>query len=117
MIFKEIANEMGLTLQTVKNQKMRGIKIKGLSIGDLVPDIEFRMLNYPKLNIKLSDFKGKLVLLDFWAIWCSNCIPNFPKLKPLQASFKGKAQVILVSSITSLCVDFSRKKSRSNYYI
>jgi thiol-disulfide isomerase/thioredoxin len=69
-----------------------------LSIGDKVPDIEFRMLNYSKSIAKLSDFKGKLVLLDFWATWCGPCIAAFPKLDSLQTKFGNKLQVILVNS-------------------
>jgi thiol-disulfide isomerase/thioredoxin len=69
-----------------------------LSIGDKMPDIAFNMLNYKKPVARMSDFKGKLVLLDFWATWCGSCIGGFPKLDSLQDKFGSKLQVILVNS-------------------
>lgn len=76
-------------------------KEKGLQVGDLVPDITFQMLNYSNSNAKLSDFRGKLVILDFWATWCSSCIIKFPKLESLQSTFKNKIQIVLINSVKS----------------
>ena len=46
--------------------------VKALKIGDTVPDITITSVyNYPASTIHLSDLKGKLVILDFWATWCS----------------------------------------------
>lgn len=53
--------------------------IKPLNIGDKVPDIEFKdVVNYPKKKVKLSDFKGQMVILDFWGTYCCTCIAMFP---------------------------------------
>ncbi len=38
-------------------------------------------------NLKLSDFKGKYVLLDFWGSWCGPCMADVPKLKALHQQF------------------------------
>ena len=67
--------------------------------GDKVPEIAFtRLLNSKANTIKLSQLKGKLVILDFWATWCSNCIKKFNLLDSLQQQHAGKLQVILVSN-------------------
>jgi thiol-disulfide isomerase/thioredoxin len=42
-----------------------------------------------------EDLKGKVVLLDFWAVWCGPCIATFPHLKHLQEAYGEKGLVIL----------------------
>jgi thiol-disulfide isomerase/thioredoxin len=70
-----------------------------LKIGDKVPDVVFtNIMNSHSKSIKLSDFKGKLVLVDFWATWCSSCIAAFPELDSLQRSFPNKLEILLVNS-------------------
>jgi thiol-disulfide isomerase/thioredoxin len=46
-------------------------------------------------RVKLSDYKGKYVLLDFWGSWCGPCRASHPHLKELYAKYKDKGLVIL----------------------
>lgn len=73
--------------------------LKPLSIGDTVPDITINnIVNYKINSAKLSDFKGKLVILDFWSSWCGACINLFPQLDSLQNVYGDDLRIILVNT-------------------
>ena len=63
-----------------------------------VSNMEHVMVNYIKPTLNLDDLKGKFIILDFWATWCSSCIANFPKLDSLQEKYKGSLNIILVNT-------------------
>lgn len=79
-----------------------------LKIGDKFPeaiwDISMPVLNHPEKNtsITLREYKGQLIILDFWATWCAACIINFPKANQLQKDLPGKLSFIAVSAEEAL---------------
>jgi thiol-disulfide isomerase/thioredoxin len=81
-------------------QDLHPAKHAPLSVGDTVPDISF-MLWKKSIPVKLSDYTGKLVILDFWATWCGSCIRMFPKSDSLENQYKGQVIFLLVNSIRS----------------
>ncbi|MBN8836340.1 MAG: TlpA family protein disulfide reductase [Sphingobacteriia bacterium] len=69
----------------------------GLKVGDTMPGIQLKMVNVPTGKSRLADFKGKLVILDFWSTSCSVCIDDFPYMESLQKQFGDKIQIILTN--------------------
>jgi len=45
--------------------------------------------------IKLSDYKGKLVLINFWASWCGPCRAEIPTLTKLQSTYKNRSFTVV----------------------
>ncbi len=67
----------------------------GLQPGDQVPELTLtNVLHSPKNPLQLSDYKGKLLLLDFWASWCSSCIENLPRIEGLAEKYPEKFAVL-----------------------
>jgi len=52
----------------------------------LYEDVIFMDIN--KKSVNLDDFKGKLIILNFWATWCSPCKEEMPSLDDLQSNTK-----------------------------
>lgn len=63
-------------------------------IGKTAPDLEGDFALNGKA-VKLSDLKGKVVLLDFWAVWCGPCIATFPHLREWNQEYKDKGLEIV----------------------
>jgi len=78
--------------------------IKPLTIGDRIPEtlwnLPLKVVNHPegKDTITLQEYRGKLIILDFWATWCSSCISAFPKVYDLNQKYAADMVIIPVNS-------------------
>lgn len=77
-----------------------------LKVGDTVPDIVVKnILNYKTTSASLSDFRGKLLIIDFWATWCNPCVRAFPKMDSLQKKYSNDLQILPVTYESAKVVD------------
>lgn len=79
-----------LSFSSVKDQP-------ALAVGKPAPPFELADLS--GRMIKLSDYQGKVLLVDFWATWCVTCEKEVPELKALYKEFKGSSFDILAASV------------------
>ncbi|MCA1055331.1 redoxin domain-containing protein [Rossellomorea aquimaris] len=74
---------------------------QGLTKGDKAPDFELTTLSGE--NVKLSDYKGKKVILNFWATWCPPCKAEMPHMETYYEKNAQKENVeILAVNLTSM---------------
>jgi len=72
-------------------------KRKPSKVGDIAPN--FEGVNISGNILKLENFRGKYVLLDFWASWCKPCREGNPKLRRIYKAYHRKGfEIISISS-------------------
>ena len=59
------------------------------------PYIDFAYEDVKGKKVKLSDYKGKVVVVDVWATWCTPCKKEIPYLEELQEDFNGQDVVFM----------------------
>lgn len=52
--------------------------------------MDFALTNLEGKKVQLSELKGKVVVLDFWATWCGPCLASFPYMQKIVEKYKGK---------------------------
>ena len=66
-----------------------------VKVGDMAPDFTVKMLD--GASFKLSEKKGKVVLLNFWATWCSSCMQEFNEIPEMIIKrFEGRADFVFI---------------------
>jgi len=77
-----------------------------IQVGIQMPDHQFaETINSPIDNIRISDYHGKLLILDVWNKGCASCVRLFPHMQQLQEKYGDKLQIVLVNTQTKLSKD------------
>jgi peroxiredoxin len=76
---------------------LQSAKYEPLTVGKEAPD--FVLPNLNEKSVRLSDYRGKVVFLNFWATWCKPCREEMPSMEVLYKSFDRDGLVVLAVSI------------------
>lgn len=72
----------------------------GFAISDkIVQSINFKLENIHGIEEELTDYRGKVVFLNFWATWCGPCRYEMPSMEKLHNEFKGDGLEILAINL------------------
>jgi thiol-disulfide isomerase/thioredoxin len=75
----------------------RTLPKENITESNLVKAPDFTLKDINDNDIRLSDFRGKVVILDFWATWCPPCRKGIPDLVELQEKYSDDLMIIGIS--------------------
>ena len=76
---------------------LQSSKYEPPKIGKVAP--EFALVDLDDKPVRLSDYRGKVVFLNFWATWCKPCREEMPSMEVLHKNFAKDGLVVLAVSI------------------
>ncbi len=74
-----------------------GSELSKAQVGELAP--KFQLQNLDGQSVALSNFRGKPVVLNFWATWCSPCRSEMPYIQQVYDEWSDKGLVVLTINI------------------
>ena len=86
----------------------------GTSVGQSAPDFTLKDLNGN--SVSLHQFRGHVVILDFWASWCPPCRASMPTLDGFAADYENKGLVLIGVSLDRSASDASSFLKQNNYH-
>jgi peroxiredoxin len=95
--FRLAALELVLAFATVvaAADGQPGLRVALQPEKDRKPAAEFALQDAGGKTIKLDDFRGKVVLLDFWATWCTGCKMEIPWFEAFQSAYNAKGFAVV----------------------
>ena len=78
-------------------QKVEEYKEKNGYMASGKPALDFIYPDLDGKSVSLSDFKGKVVVVDVWATWCAPCKAQIPHLKKLEKQFEGRDDIVFLA--------------------
>jgi len=85
---------------SVKGTIDRFFKTMGIiKLAGIAPPVDIELGDLNGKTIRVSDFKGKIVLLNFWTTWCPDCRTEMPSMEKLHRHFKDREFVMLAINL------------------
>ncbi|GLB60794.1 peroxiredoxin family protein [Cytobacillus sp. NCCP-133] len=98
-----------------KEPQSEPVNQTGLGIGLKAPDFELK--NLEGETVKLSDYKGKKIMLNFWATWCPPCKAEMPDIQKFYTEKGNKIVILAVNIDPQYDVEGFAKEMRVNFPI
>lgn len=95
---KDTTTPTGDSVETTED--IPGAKLSSLREGAEAPDFELNTLDGE--TIKLSDYRGKKVILNFWATWCPPCKAEMPHMQNFYEDYNDQGVEILAVNLTNM---------------
>jgi thiol-disulfide isomerase/thioredoxin len=80
-------------------------KLKILPLYQMMPPDDFALKDLDGNMIKLSDYRGKVVFLNFWTTWCPDCRIEMPSMEKLYRKFKNRDFTIVTINLQESAED------------
>lgn len=76
-------------------------KLEGPSINaGLTDPLQFRLTKVDGSQVRLSDYRGKVIVVNFWATWCGPCLTEMPLLEKAMEKYKNDTEVVFLALST-----------------
>ncbi len=84
----------------IADENVPGVDLSEVEEGKMAPDFELVTLNGE--TVKLSDYRGKKVILNFWATWCPPCKAEMPHMQNFYEQNKDNGIEIVAVNLTKM---------------
>ncbi len=77
----------------LKTNRLRGF-LGGVQLASALPAIAFEVVDTAGTKHRLADYKGRWVVVNFWATWCAPCVKEIPEIAEFRRAHERSAVVI-----------------------
>lgn len=103
-VFSAMGNGSRGLLDSYARGEMSGF----MSLGEAPPQPNVAYQTLEGEDVRLSDYRGKVILVNYWATWCGPCIEEMPALDHLQAELGGEQFEVITISLDRNLADAER---------